>query len=189
MAAIVSASPLPFVNRPANGHGAGDLAVACEDRAVRPQRFTTELARDARGRAFVSVPFDPDQVWSPKPRHHVSGTINGRRFRGVIESSGGGYGFSLGPAWLRDCGADLEGPVEVEAAPEGPQRDGLAEDVAAALDADPDAGAFFDGLAQFYRRAYLRWIDGTKRRPGLRAERIDELVRLLAAGHKERPKP
>src|SRR3712207_7886764 len=29
----------------------------------------------------------------------------------------------------------------------------------------PNAAAFFDSLAQFYRKAYLRWIDATKRRP------------------------
>ena len=52
---------------------------------------------------------------------------------------------------------------------------------------DPDAGAFFDSLAQFYRRAYLRWIDATKKRPDVRAERIAEVVRLLEQGQKERP--
>ena len=48
--------------------------------------------------------------------------------------------------------------------------------------------SFFDGLAQFYRHGYLRWIDGTKRRPEVRAERIREVVGLLESGHKERPK-
>ena len=32
------------------------------------------------------------------------------------------------------------------------------------------AGAFFDGTARFYRKAYLRWIDATKRRPKLRLD-------------------
>jgi hypothetical protein len=31
-------------------------------------------------------------------------------------------------------------------------------------------------LAQFYRRAYLRWIDATKRSPDKRAARIAEMV-------------
>jgi uncharacterized protein YdeI (YjbR/CyaY-like superfamily) len=70
---------------------------------------------------------------------------------------------------------------------EGPQRGDLAEDVAAALAANPQAGAFFDSLAQFYRRAYLRWIDATKRSPDRRAERIAEVVKLLDAGVKQRP--
>ncbi len=34
---------------------------------------------------------------------------------------------------------------------------------------------------------YLRWIDATKKRPDVRAERIAEVVRLLEQGQKERP--
>jgi Bacteriocin-protection, YdeI or OmpD-Associated len=41
-------------------------------------------------------------------------------------------------------------------------------------------------LAQFYRRAYLRWIDATKRSPDKRAARIAEMVELLKSGIKER---
>jgi hypothetical protein len=157
---------------------------------VRPQRFTTTLATDERDRAFVAVPFDPDQEWSPKPRHHIAGTINGIRVRAVIETHGSQHGFTLGPAWLRDCHAlSIGDTITVEIAPEGPQRTDLAEDVAAALDANPEAGAFFDSLAQFYRKAYLQWIDATKRRPEQRAQRITEVVQLLASKIKERPKP
>jgi Bacteriocin-protection, YdeI or OmpD-Associated len=39
-----------------------------------------------------------------------------------------------------------------------------------------------------YRKAYLRWIDATTRRPDLRAERIAEVMGLLDAGVKERPR-
>ncbi|UOZ12058.1 YdeI/OmpD-associated family protein [Amycolatopsis sp. WQ 127309] len=41
----------------------------------------------------------------------------------------------------------------------------------------------------FYRKAYLRWIDGTKGKPDVRAARIAEVVGLLADGVKERPRP
>jgi hypothetical protein len=44
------------------------------------------------------------------------------------------------------------GPV-----PGSSQRADLAEDIAAALDANPTTAAFFDSLVQFCRRAYLRW--------------------------------
>jgi uncharacterized protein YdeI (YjbR/CyaY-like superfamily) len=71
---------------------------------------------------------------------------------------------------------------------EGPQRGDLADDISAALEASPAAAAFFDALAQFYRKAYLRWIDATTRRPDLRAARIAEVVDLLAAGIKQRPR-
>ena len=78
--------------------------------------------------------------------------------------------------------------VTVELTQEGPQRGDLADDIAAAFAANPAAGAFFDTLAQFYRKAYLRWIDATTRRPDVRAARIAEVVDLLAAGIKQRPR-
>jgi uncharacterized protein with von Willebrand factor type A (vWA) domain len=135
----------------------------------------------------VPVPFDPDQVWGPKQRHHVAGIVDGIRVRAVLERAGDGFGFTLGPTSPASLGFSVGDEVTVEIAPEGPQREDLAEDVAAALAADPDAGAFFDSLAQFYGRAYLRWINATKRRPEQREERIAEVVRLLRAGTKERP--
>jgi uncharacterized protein YdeI (YjbR/CyaY-like superfamily) len=57
-----------------------------------------------------------------------------------------------------------------------------------AREANPRAAAFFDGLAQFYRRGYLRWIDATKRSPEVRAQRIATLVELLEAGVKDHRK-
>jgi hypothetical protein len=136
---------------------------------------------------FVPVPFDPDAVWAPKPVHRVRGTLNGMGIRAVIIEHNGRRGFLLGPAWLR-CGLEPGTRVTVVLAPEGPQRADLAEDVAAALMASPAAGAFFDSLAQFYRRAYLRWIDATKGRPETRAQRIADMISLLEAGMKQRPK-
>lgn len=154
---------------------------------MQSQRFTATLEPAARGRVFVPVPFDPDHVWSPKSQHHITGTINGRSIRAVIEVKDEARGFFLGPAWLRDChGLNIGEVIEVEIVPEGPQRGDLPEDVASALEANPKAAAFFDSLAQFYRRAYLRWIDATKRRPDERSRRIAKVVRLLEAGVKER---
>ncbi|HQZ33613.1 MAG TPA: YdeI/OmpD-associated family protein, partial [Ilumatobacteraceae bacterium] len=63
----------------------------------------------------------------------------------------------------------------------------LTDDIRTALDAEPVAGAFFDGLAQFYRQAFLRWINATKRRPDERARRIAEMIDLLGQGQKQRP--
>jgi len=90
--------------------------------------------------------------------------------------------------WLRDTETAVGDDVTVELSPEGPHRDDLADDIAAALAANLAASAFFDTLAQFYRRAYLRWIDGTKRSPDMRSARIAEVVDLLAAGIKQRPR-
>jgi uncharacterized protein YdeI (YjbR/CyaY-like superfamily) len=106
--------------------------------------------------------------------------------RGVVETAVGGPVIVLGPAWCRIPLAD-GAMVDVVLEPEGPQRTDLAPDIARALDTSPAAGAFFDSLAQFYRTAWLRWIDSTKRRPDQRPIRIAEMVRLLEEGKKERP--
>jgi hypothetical protein len=151
---------------------------------VRTQRFTTTTTAFRRG-LLIPIPFDPDEVWSVKARHFVGGTVNGQFMRGVIETHDGVRGIALGGMWVRDCGLKLGETVEVVVEPEGPQRADLAEDVAAALDASPAAATFWDGLAQFYRKGYLRWIDGTKRRPELRAQRIATMVELLEAGVKD----
>jgi Bacteriocin-protection, YdeI or OmpD-Associated/Domain of unknown function (DUF1905) len=166
-----------------SGHGRATM------RAMPVQRFSAHLAAGPRDSAVIAVPFDPDQVWGAKAKHPVGGTVDGRRVRGTISRGSSGWAFTVSPMWIRDAGVAPGDEAVVELAPEGPQREDLAEDIAAALAANPAAAAFFDTLAQFYRKAYLRWIDATTRRPELRPVRIAEVVDLLAAGVKERPRP
>lgn len=154
----------------------------------RTRTFTTTLEVDARARAVIALPFEPNEAWGPKPAHPVAGTVNGIPVRAVVRQTESGWVIALGPAWRRDCHLPAGVEVDVVLAPEGPQRDDLADDIADALGAEPDAAAFFDGLAQFYRRAHLRWIDATRGRPDVRAARIKEVVGLLNGGVKQRRK-
>ena len=153
------------------------------------QRFRVQITADPRGHAVVAIPFDPDKAWGAKAVHHVAGTVNGCRVRVTLAPGDGGWAFTLNPSRMRGTGAEVGSEAAVELTPEGPQRGDLADDIAEALAATPAAGALFDTLAQFYRRAYLRYIDATTRRPDLRAARIAEVVGLLADGIKERPRP
>lgn len=153
---------------------------------AEPAAFEVVIA-EHHGRVYLPFPQDPDVLWGKKPCHRVGGMLNGMSFRGIIEPFGADLGVIIGPAWRRDCGLGPGLRVSARLAPEGPLREGLDPDIAAALDAEPGAGAFFDGLAQFYRKAWLKWIGGTKRRPDERARRIAELVEHLKAGRKARP--
>lgn len=149
--------------------------------------YSTVVEKLPRGKARVPVPFDPNTVWGHKREHHVGGTVAGMPVRGTVAEDPTGWAFTLGAAWLRGCPVGPGDTVEVAIAPEGPQRGDLAPDLAAALEVNPEAGAFFDSLAQFYRNAYIRWIDATKRRPDVRAQRVREVVDLLSRHIKERP--
>ena len=74
--------------------------------------------------------------------------------------------------------------VEVILAPDGHQIDTISPDIAAALQAEPKARAFFESVAPFYRNNYIRWIESAKRLETRRA-RIAELVRRLTDGQKQ----
>jgi hypothetical protein len=150
--------------------------------------FQGRLEGTEKSRVYVVLPFDPEKVWGLRTRYHVRGTINGTGVRGALEQFRKGYFLPLGPAYRRDAGLQLGDPVTVVLTPEGPQSEALADDIAAALAAEPDAARFFDGLATFYRKNYLRWIDATKRSPDVRAQRIAGLIELMKAGKKERPR-
>jgi hypothetical protein len=148
------------------------------------QRFKTIVSRSG-SRTFIAIPFNPNEVWGVKQRHHITGSINGCAVRGSLGSDGSQYFLPLGAAWRRDNGVEVGAEVEVELRPEGPQADTLAPDIVAALATEPEARAFFESLATFYRNGYVRWIESA-RRPETRQARIAELLSLLKGGKKQR---
>lgn len=150
------------------------------------RQFAAKAALKAAGGAVIPLPFDPADAWGRRDRYHVSGTIQGAKFRGPLVQLNGAWVIELGLKSPSACGLEDGQTVSVEIAPEGPQLDQLADDIVEALAANPRAQVAFEGLATFYRKGWLRWIDATKRRPEVRAQRIAEMVQLVAAGHKER---
>jgi len=148
------------------------------------RRFKSTIVKSG-ARAFITIPFDPNEVWGRKQSHHISGSVNGRQVRGQLGFDGEQFILTLGPAWRRDNGLDAGAKVDVVLSPEGPQSERLSPDVSGALEAEPQAKAFFDALATFYRKNYMRWIDSAKRAE-TRSRRIEEMVRLLKAGKKQR---
>jgi len=148
------------------------------------QRFKTTVAKSA-SRVFIPIPFHPNEVWGVKQRHHVTGTVNEHKVRGSLGSDGQQYFLPLGATWRRDCGIKAGDTVEVTLSPEGPQSESLAKDVSDALDTEPQARAFFESLATFYRNTYIKWIESAKRLE-TRAARIQEMIELLKAGKKQK---
>jgi hypothetical protein len=151
---------------------------------MRSQGFRASIEK-FRSKTIIRLPFDPNEVWSVKDTHHISGSVNGFAYRGPLGLDQEGYYLQLGPAWRKEHGLEVGTSVEVELSPEGPQISSLAQDITVALDSEPEAKNFFVSLATFYRKGYLRWIDGA-RRPETRAARIREMVDLLKAGKKQR---
>lgn len=148
------------------------------------QRFKTVI-NESGTRTFIALPFDPNEAWGTKQRHYIAGTVNGCGVRGSLGSDGKQYFLPLGATWRRDCGLEAGDKVEVVLSPEGPQSESLSPDVASALDAEPQAKAFFESLATFYRNTYIKWIESAKR-PETRVARVQEMIQLLKAGKKQK---
>ncbi len=149
------------------------------------RHFITTIAKSG-AKTILPIPFNPDEVWGVKQRHHITGFISGHKFRGPIAEAGDQFYLNLGAAWCRDMSMQAGAVVEVTLSPEGPQFEQLDADILSALDAEPQARIFFDSLATFYRKGYLKWLDGARRRPELRAARIQEMIELLKAGKKQK---
>jgi uncharacterized protein YdeI (YjbR/CyaY-like superfamily) len=91
----------------------------------------------------------------------------------------------VGAAWLRDSGIQPAQEVACELCLESPLLEELSDEIREAIQADPQAQAFFEGLAPFYRKNYLRWIESA-RTPVTRARRIAEMVTCLREGRMQR---
>ena len=146
--------------------------------------FRARADGTASGGAVIDLPFDPPKAWGARPRYHVTGIADGICFRTTLAQRRGAWRMAFGP---KSSACRLAGreAVDVEVWLEGPQADDLAPDIAEALASRPAALAAFSGLATFYRKGWLRWIDATKRRPEARSARIAEMLDLLEAGQKQ----
>lgn len=155
------------------------------DPAFDRREFRARVVRSGT-RVNIPLPFEPATAWGPRDRYHVTGTVDGRRFRGPLVFRDGSWSIQGGPSSSISARVIDGAEVAVEIWPEGPQVSELPDDIAQALAGRPAALSAFEALAQFYRRGWLRWIESTKRRPHVRAERIAEMLEQLEAGHKER---
>ena len=144
------------------------------------QRFESNVVRK-KTKAYVPVPFDPNDVWGWKVRHYVKGAVDGCSIRGLLRTEADGYILPLGAAWLRDNVIRNAPTVDVVLEPDGPQSETLAADITDALSSSPEAETFFQSVAPFYRKNFLRWIDQAKR-PETRTARIAEMVKMLEVG-------
>jgi len=149
-------------------------------------RFTAPIEDAGNGGAFVTVPFDVEKAFGAR-RPKVRATFDDEPYRGTLVRMGGPHHILIVLKAIRERIGKGPGDavaVTVEA-DEAPREVAVPEDLAAALDAAPEARAFFDGLAYTHRREYVQWIEEAKRAE-TRARRVGQAVEMLRAGRKGR---
>jgi hypothetical protein len=152
--------------------------------ALSLEAFDAVVESRPNGAIAIRLPFEPSAVWRERDAYYVAGSIDGHPLRGKLSATGDAFYLQLGPAWNRGRRFVGGERVSVRLEPEGPQLETVAADVAEALAAEPVAQRFFESLATFYRKGYVRWIESAGR-PATRAKRIEEAVAALKAGRSE----
>ena len=145
------------------------------------KHFSTRLQARPTGGFRVELPIDPAAAWGVRKRYHLAGAIAGHPVRGELKTDGAVPALELGPAWGRDARLVDGLEVDVELGLEGPH---MPDDLAAALGGNDEARAFFDDLPSFYRKNFVRSIEGAKR-PETRARRVAAIADALRQGNRE----
>jgi hypothetical protein len=135
-------------------------------------------------RCWIELPEAAAQLLG-EPPHYLEGVVAGRSFRGRTELHDKRIILPIGATWLRDNGVQPSQEVACELQLESPLLEELSADIRDAIQTDPQAQAFFESIAPFYRKKYLRWIEGA-RTPAIRAQRIAEMVECLTNKRLER---
>ena len=145
-------------------------------------RFETVLQTEDSG-VFFEVPLDVPAAFG-KARAPVRGTINGHPFRSTVAVYGGRSFLPVRKALREAAGVAAGDAVVIELeADEQPRTVDPPPDLAAALAADPEARAAFEGLSFTHQREYAEWVAGA-RREETRRRRVDQAVEMLRDGRR-----
>ena len=154
---------------------------------MSPKHTFRAVIEDAgNGGAYVSVPFDVEQVFGKK-RVKVLASIEGIPYRGSLVRMGTEchllpvlkeIRLRLGKA----IGDEIEVTVEEDTQPRTVT---LPPDLQQALEADPQAASFFAALAYTHQKEYVQWIEEAKQ-AATRQRRIHKAIEMLKQGKRER---
>ena len=115
-------------------------------------------------------------------RFPVVATVNGYTWRTSVARMGGEFLLGLNKEVRQ--GAGVEAGDEVEVAVEldtAPREVEVPEALAAALAADPQAKASFEGMAFTHRKEYARWV-AEARQDQARQRRVQRALEMIRAG-------
>lgn len=144
--------------------------------------FKAVLRADA-GKVYLDIPFDPNEAWGKKARHHVEGSLDGKPFAGSLGARGGRVFMPLAKELRAKLGVDAGDRVEVVLSAGEPKAAALPEELEAALGRSRPARTFFEGLSPFGRGEWIKWVGGAKLAE-TRQARAKQAVIGLAAGKK-----
>jgi hypothetical protein len=147
------------------------------------QTFRTVLRQEGKSATGFEVPAEVVEALGGGKRPPVTVTINGRyTYRSTVFPYTEAYMLPLAaehrvPAGVQG-GDEIEVTLELDTAPREVE---VPPELAAALDADPQAKAFFDGLSNSNKKVFTLSVDGTSN-PETKARRVEKAIALMREG-------
>jgi hypothetical protein len=145
-------------------------------------RFRATLQSTGGNTTGFTVPQEIVESLGKGKRPPVTVTINGYTYRNTIAVYGGAYMLGVSAEHRSGSGVAAGDEVEVELELDtAPREIVVPADLAAALDAEPAARAFFDGLSYSNKSWHVLQVEGA-RTDVTRQRRIAKSVEVLRQG-------
>lgn len=145
-------------------------------------RFRTTILLEGKTATGFQVPPDVVEALGQGKRPPVLVTINGYTYRSTVAAYTDVYMLPLASEHRTAAGLSAGDEIEVELTLDtAPRTVEVPADLAAALDAEPAARTFFDGLSYSKQRWHVLSVEGAKTAE-TRQRRIDKSVAMLREG-------
>jgi hypothetical protein len=144
-----------------------------------------EKSNDGMDTAYVSIPYDVQEVYGTRGQVKVKATFDGHPYRGVLANMGTGcHIIGLRKDIRQTIGKQVGDKVKVEIEQDFDERVvEIPADLKKELAKSKKAQEFFDSLSFTNRKEYAFWISSAKKEE-TRAKRLSEVVPKLLKGKK-----
>ena len=144
--------------------------------------FRATIQQTGKTACGIEVPEAVVDALGGSRRPAVVVTLDHYTYRSSVAPMNGGLWVGVNSEHREASGLGAGDEVQVTLAPDtAPRELGVPPELAAALDADPVARAFFDGLSYSNRRVFTLSVEGTNN-PETKARRVEKAIALMHEG-------
>ncbi len=146
------------------------------------QSFRATIIQTGKTACGIEVPEAVVVALGGSKRPAVVATLDGYTYRSTVAPMGGEWWLGVNSEHREESGLKAGDAVQVTLALDtAPRELEIPPELAAALDAAPDAKTFFDGLSYSNRRVFTLSVEGTSN-PETRARRVEKAIALMREG-------
>lgn len=146
------------------------------------ETFRATIVQTGKTACGIQVPASVIDALGGSKRPAVVVTLDRYRYRSTVAPMGGewwvGVNANHRAASGLEAGDEVQVTLELDTAPRELE---IPPELGAALDADPRARAFFDGLSYSNKRVFTLSVEGTST-PETKARRVEKAIALMREG-------